>query len=81
MSVDDLYQKGFDARCNGDYGTARQFLEQALQVDPNHADSQWQMGLIQQFSDGDFDGSAETLKKVVAANPNHLDARYDLAMT
>lgn len=81
MSAEEIYQRAFDARYNGDYGTARSLLEQVLGGNPNHADALWQLGLVQQFGDGDFDGSAETLKKVVVLNPNHIDARYDLGMT
>lgn len=80
MNVDELYQCGFDARCEGRYSEARQRFLEVLAVDPTHVDAQWQMGLIQGF-EGDFDGSLATLKKLVEANPSHQNARYDLGMT
>lgn len=80
MSVEELYQQGFDARCEGRYGEAKQFFDQALVLSPEHTDSRWQLGLIQGF-EGDFDGSLATLQVIVNENPNHQSARYDLAMT
>lgn len=80
MTGEELYQRGFDARCNGQYREARTYLEQVLVQNPTHADARWQIGLIQGF-EGDFDGSFATLQKLVQDNPSHLNARYDLAMT
>lgn len=80
MSDQDLYEKGFQLRCDGRYGEARVALTQLLQSNPQHADALWQIGLIEGF-EGDFDGSLATLQKVVDTNPRHTNARYDLAMT
>ena len=80
MNAQELYDKGFELRCSGQYGEARQVLQQVLGIDPEHADAQWQLGLIEGF-EGDFDGSIASLQKVVDANPTHVNARYDLAMT
>lgn len=81
MGANEIYEEAFQARCNGDYDTARALLKQVLAEVPNHADARWQFGLIQQFADGDFDGSADTLKAVVRDNPQHVHARFDLGMT
>jgi TolA-binding protein len=51
-----------------------------LDVEPNHGDALWQIGLIQGF-EGDFDGSLATLTRVVNTYPAHHFARYDMAMT
>jgi TolA-binding protein len=80
MSVHELYEQGFQARCDGKYGYAKLMFESVLGQEPDHADAKWQMGLIQGF-EGDFDGSLATLQNVVAANPKHIDALYDLGMT
>lgn len=80
MDVQSLYEEAFQARCDGRYAEARQLLDQVLQHRPDHADSHWQLGLIQGF-EGDFDGSIATLQRVVNSNPAHIAARFDLAMT
>lgn len=80
MVVDELYQRGFEARCEGRYGEARQFLQQVLDSEPEHIEAQWQIGLIQGF-EGDFDGSLETLRRLSILHPDNLNIKYDLAMT
>ena len=80
MDANQLYEQGFQLRCDGQYGAARMIFEQVLAQNPDHTDSKWQIGLIQGF-EGDFDGSLETLHKIVSQNPQHENARYDLAMT
>lgn len=80
MDITELYQRGFELRCEGRYAEAEVLFRQVLAVDPLHPDSTWQIGLIQGFL-GDFDGSIATLQTVVAQHPTHVDARYDYAMT
>jgi len=80
MGIDDLYQQGYQARCNGQYGEARLYLQRVLQLDPGHVKAQHQMGLIQGF-EGDFDGSLATLGSLNARFPGNLEILYDLAMT
>ncbi|MBS1705033.1 MAG: hypothetical protein JST40_04105 [Armatimonadetes bacterium] len=80
MTVDELYQKGFEARCDGRYGEAKLFFMSVLGQEPEHTKARWQMGLIQGF-EGDFDGSFETLRALASEHPSNLDVRYDLAMT
>ena len=80
MNAQELYERGFELRCSGSYGEAKKVLQQALSIEPAHADAQWQLGLIEGF-EGDFDGSIATLGRVVEENPAHVGARYDLAMT
>lgn len=80
MSVEDLYAKGFEARCDGRYDDAMAAFGQILRSNPGHSDSTWQVGLIQGFQ-GEFELSIETLRSVVQTNPDHNRARYDLAMT
>ena len=80
MNAQELYDKGFELRCGGAYREARTILQQVLQIEPEHADARWQLGLIEGF-EGDFDGSIATLTKLVEEFPDHTSARYDLAMT
>lgn len=80
MGPDELYEKGFEYRCNGAYGVARSFLEQALAADPNHVKAKWQLALILGF-EGDFEGSLEELKRLCVQNPESEEVRNDLAMT
>ncbi len=80
MGIDELFQTGFQARCDGRYGEARLYLQRVLQLDPGHTKAQHQLGLIQGF-EGDFDGSLTTLSGLAAKYPSDLDILYDLAMT
>ncbi|RYG44229.1 tetratricopeptide repeat protein [bacterium] len=80
LPLDDMYQQGFQARANGDYGRARLFLESVLSQDPTHMNARHQLGLIQGF-EGDFDGSLATLRALAAQYPNNLGIKYDYAMT
>lgn len=80
MTADQLYEKGFEARCNGDYPTASEWLNRALQIDPDHSNAMWQLAIIKGF-EGDFDGSIAALKDVVAKSPTHEKAWYDLGMS
>jgi tetratricopeptide (TPR) repeat protein len=80
MTVDELFEKGFAARCDGRYGEAKLFFMAVLAQDPAHAQAQWQQGLIQGF-EGDFDASYETLLRLSNQHPANNDLRYDLAMT
>ena len=80
MNVQELYEKGFELRCNGNYGEAKSMLQQVLSEQDDHADANWQLGLIAGF-EGDFNGSIALLKAVVRTDANHIGARYDLAMT
>ncbi len=80
MGIDELYQQGYQARCNGQYGEARLYLQRVLQLDPSHVKAQHQMGLIQGF-EGDFDSSLATLASLCVRFPGNLEIIYDLAMT
>ena len=80
MTAQELYEKGFELRCSGSYGEARDILHQVLEQDEGNADAKWQLGLINGF-EGDFESSVVLLKEVVDAHPNHVSARYDLAMS
>ena len=80
MDEQELYEQGFQLRCEGACGEAKNIFGQVLESNPDHADTLWQLGLIKGF-EGDFDGSIEALKAVVEANPNHVGARFDYAMS
>ena len=80
MGIDELFQQGFQARCNGQYGEARLYLQKVLQLDPAHMKALHQLGLIQGF-EGDFDASLETLMSLSQKYPANTDILYDLAMT
>jgi len=78
--IEMAYQRGFELRCNGQYAEAQMYFQKVLSVDPTHANSLHQVGLIQGFL-GDFDGSYATLLKLSTQFPSNLSIRYDLAMT
>lgn len=80
MNADELYQKGFEARCDGRYGEAKLFFQAVLGEQPDHVDANWQCALIKGF-EGDFDGSLADLQGLCDRYPTHNDIRYDLAMT
>lgn len=80
MDEEQLYQRGFDLRCSGQYAEARSVFEQVLRLNAHHVNSRHQIALIQGF-EGDFDGSLASLQALSNQFPNNLDVRYDLAMT
>jgi tetratricopeptide (TPR) repeat protein len=80
MGIEELFQQGFQARCNGQYGEARLYLQRVLQMDPAHMKALHQLGLIQGF-EGDFDASLDTLGGLSKKYPTNTDILYDLAMT
>jgi cytochrome c-type biogenesis protein CcmH/NrfG len=79
-NIEQLYQRGFDLRCEGRYGEARMALQSVLAKDPAHLNAKHQLALIQGF-EGDFDGSVASLTALSAAAPRNLDILFDLAMT
>ena len=80
MGIEELFQQGFQARCNGAYGEARLYLQKVLQMDPAHMQALHQLGLIQGF-EGDFESSLETLSGLSNKYPSNTEILYDLAMT
>jgi tetratricopeptide (TPR) repeat protein len=80
MNEDEIYQKGFEYRCNGQYAEAKAEFQKVLGMNPRHVKARMQVGLIQGF-EGDFDGSMATLSALCEEVPNDLDVRYELAMT
>lgn len=80
MNIEDLYQKGFEQRCEGNYGDAKATLSRVLAVDPNHVNSRHQLALIVGF-EGDFNGSLAALEALAKQFPQNLEVRYDFAMT
>lgn len=80
MNVEEIYQKGFAFRCNGQYAEAKVEFQKVISMEPNHIKARLQLGLIQGF-EGDFDASLATLAALSAEIPNDLDVRYELAMT
>lgn len=80
MTAEEHYEAGFALRCEGQYARARDEFAQALEMEPEHVKSKWQLALIMGF-EGDFDGSLEALKALNAAAPDNNDIRYDYAMT
>ena len=80
MGIEELYQQGYQARCNGQYGEAKLYLQRVLQLEPGHVHAQHQMGLILGF-EGDFDASLAALNLLSVRHPGNLEILYDLAMT
>ncbi|MES1228000.1 MAG: tetratricopeptide repeat protein, partial [Armatimonadota bacterium] len=77
LDANALYKRGFELRCEGRYIESKAELQKVLQLDPNHFEAKWQLGLIQGF-EGDFEGSLATLQKLADENPSHTNIRYDL---
>jgi tetratricopeptide (TPR) repeat protein len=80
MDIESEYERGFQLRCEGNYGEAQAVFQRILASNPNHVKSQLQFGLIQGFL-GDFDASLATLAALSSQVPGNLDVRYELAMT
>jgi len=80
MDINSEYERGFQLRCEGNYGEAKAVFQGILTTDPNHVKARLQFGLVQGF-EGDFDGSLATLSELSSKNPSDLDVRYGLAMT
>lgn len=80
MDVEEIYQRGFELRCEGRYSEAKNEFGRVLAIQPNHANARWQLGIILGF-EGDFDGSLAALQSLVRENPRHSEGLYDLAMT
>lgn len=80
MGIAELYQQGYQSRCDGRYGEARLYLQRVLELEPSHVEAQHQLGLVMGF-EGDFDGSISVLSELVKKNPENLGILYDLAMT
>lgn len=80
MDINSEYERGFQLRCEGNYGEAKAVFQSILTQNPGHVKARLQFGLIQGF-EGDFDSSLETLADLSAKNPHDLDVRYGLAMT
>ncbi len=80
MDIEAIYQRGFQARCDGRYSEAKVELARVLSMDPRHVNARHQMALIQGF-EGDFDGSLNSLAGLSREVPGNLEVLYDLAMT
>jgi tetratricopeptide (TPR) repeat protein len=80
MDINSEYERGFQLRCEGNYGEAKAVFQSILAVDPNHVKSRLQVGLILGFV-GDFDASLAALNDLATQNPTDLDVRFGLAMT
>jgi len=80
LSVQELYESGFELRCAGEYGRARELFSQVLEQEPQHINARWQIALIDGF-EGEFEQSLEGLRGLAQEAPNNLDLRYDFAMT
>lgn len=80
MNPEELYDRGFELRCEGRYREAKMYLEQAVNLDPSHSKAKWQLALIKGF-EGDFDGSLDDLRALRTADPRNEDVINDLAMT
>ena len=80
MDINSEYERGFQLRCEGNYGEAMAVFQSILAQDPDHVRARLQFGLVQGFM-GDFDSSLATLAELAAKNPSNLDVKYELAMT
>ena len=80
MDENEIYHKGFEYRCNGQYAEAKAEFQRVLGFNPRHIKARMQIGLIQGF-EGDFEGSMATLAALCSEVPNALAVQYELAMT
>ncbi|HVT13645.1 MAG TPA: hypothetical protein VHE55_15375 [Fimbriimonadaceae bacterium] len=80
MDINSEYERGFQLRCEGNYGEAKAVFQRILMENPDHTKARLQVGLIQGF-EGDFDASLATLTDLANKNPGNLDVRFELAMT
>lgn len=80
MSVEAVYNEGFQLRCEGQYRQARAAFERVIAQEPSHVQARWQLALIQGF-EGDFEGSLEALKALAEEEPENQDVLNDLGMT
>lgn len=80
MDINSEFERGFQLRCEGNYGDAKVVFQRILAQNPDHIKARLQFGLIQGF-EGDFDGSLATLADLATKNPGNLDVKYELAMT
>ena len=44
MNEDEIYQKGFEYRCNGQYAEARAEFQRVLGMNPSHIKARMQIG-------------------------------------
>jgi Flp pilus assembly protein TadD len=77
--VEQIFQRAFTLRCEGDYGAAKSELNRVLSLDASHIKARHQLGLIQGF-EGDFEGSVATLQSLCSQFPNNVEVRFDLGM-
>ncbi len=80
ITSEDLYERAFADRCQGDYAKAKEGFLAILRSDPTHIRARWQLALIKGF-EGDFDGSLQDLKQISETVPGNIDIRYDYGMT
>lgn len=73
-NVQNLYQQGVDAGNKGDFAGAIGFFEQALQLDPNNADTLNMLAHAQRKT-GKMEESFENYRKALQIRPDFPEAR------
>jgi Flp pilus assembly protein TadD len=74
-----LYLKGVLERRAGEYAAARDHLEQAVTLNPNHAEARRNLGsVLAQFKD--LQGAREQLQKAIELGEQDPAVRFELAM-
>jgi Flp pilus assembly protein TadD len=60
------------------HAAARQYLEQALALQPQHTEARYYLGVLK-LRGGDAAGAARELEQVIQAQPDRIDARQNYA--
>jgi tetratricopeptide (TPR) repeat protein len=68
-----FYNQAVEFLNKADDAKARPLLEKALEADPKHADSLFQLGMVM-FRSGDTAKAKELLQKLLEVAPNHAEA-------
>ncbi len=71
-----LFNQGYDYHKHGQLNQAWQIYRQVLQLQPEHFDALYMLGLIA-FNNQKFELTVDLLGKVIKLNGNHADALYN----
>lgn len=76
--ADFLYLNGVLERANGNFGSARKHLEEAVKLEPNRYSTRFNLGCtLEQLQDNT--GAREQLQKAIELEPDEPESRFELA--
>jgi Tol biopolymer transport system component len=73
----DCYNRGIEAKVNGDLNSAERDFQKAVQINPNYAEAHFYLGAII-LQKGRVDEAILHFKKALAINPRDANARKEL---